>query len=104
MKIAAFKMHLQKGHEDEYKKRHDEISEELKSLLRSSGISEYRIFLDYSTGDLFAIMDADNEEKLQALSAHPVMKKWWTFMKDIMDTNEDHSPVTVPLTEVFYMK
>ncbi len=102
--ITAFKMHLHKGKEDEYKKRHDEISDELKSLLKSAGISEYRIFLDHSTGDLFAVMNADKEEKLLALSAHPVMKKWWTFMKDIMDTNEDHSPVTIPLKEVFYMK
>ena len=101
---AAFKMHLHKEQEDEYKKRHDEISDELKSLLKSAGISDYRIFLDRSTGDLFAVMHTHNEEKLQALSSHPVMKKWWTFMKDIMDTNEDHSPVTIPLEEVFYME
>jgi len=104
MKTAAFKMHLHKGQEDEYKKRHDAISDELKSLLKSAGISDYRIFLDRSTGDLLAVMNIHNEEKLLALSAHPVMKKWWTFMKDIMDTNEDHSPVTIPLVEVFYME
>jgi L-rhamnose mutarotase len=104
MMVTAFKMHLHKEQEDEYKKRHDEISDELKSLLKSAGISDYRIFLDRSTGDLFAVMNIHNEEKLQALSADPVMKKWWTFMKDIMDTNEDHSPVTIPLEEVFYME
>jgi len=97
-------MHLHKGYEEEYKKRHDDISDELVSLLKSAGISDYHIFLDRSSGDLFGIMNAEDDSKLNALSSHPVMKKWWTFMKDIMDTNEDHSPVSVPLTEVFYLK
>jgi L-rhamnose mutarotase len=104
MKKMAFKMHLHKGYEDEYKKRHDEIPSELKLLLKCAGIADYSIFLDRSTGDLFGVMNVDNEEKLLDLSTHPIMKKWWTFMKDIMDANEDHSPVTVPLTEVFYLK
>ena len=104
MKKVAFKMHLHKGYEDEYKKRHDEIPDELILLLKSAGISEYYIFLDDKSGDLFGVMNAEDEGKLKALSSHPVMKKWWNFMKDIMDTNEDHSPVSIPLTEVFYMK
>jgi L-rhamnose mutarotase len=104
MKKVAFKMHLHKGQEQEYKKRHDEIPGDLKELLASAGISEYFIFLDESTGDLFAIMNIEDEEKLNEISRNPVMKKWWTMMKDIMDTNEDHSPVTVPLKNVFYMK
>lgn len=97
-------MHLHKGNEQEYKKRHDEIPAELKILLSSAGITDYHIFLDPSSGDLFGIMNVEDDSKLNGLSSHPVMKKWWLFMKDIMDTNEDHSPVSVPLTEVFYMK
>lgn len=104
MKKVAFKMHLHHGYEAEYRKRHDEIPSDLVSLLKSAGISEYHIFLDRQSGDLFGIMNAEDQDKLNGLSSHPVMKKWWTFMKDIMDTNDDHSPVSVPLTEVFYMK
>ena len=104
MKKVAFKMKLHKGFETEYKKRHDEIPAELKSLLKSAGISDYHIFLDHSSGDLFGIMNVEDDSKLKALSSHPVMKKWWTFMKDIMDTNDDHSPMSVPLAEVFYLK
>lgn len=37
------------------------------------------------------------------LPAHPVMQKWWHYMADIMETNADHSPVSIPLREVFYM-
>jgi len=31
------------------------------------------------------------------------MKKWWTYMKDIMETNPDNSPVSISLKEVFYL-
>ncbi len=45
---VGFKMQLHKGKEAEYKKRHDEIWPELAGLLKSSGISEYSIFLENS--------------------------------------------------------
>ncbi len=53
MQRIAFKMQLRKGYEAEYKKRHDEIWPELKSLLKATGISEYSIFLDEQTNSLF---------------------------------------------------
>jgi L-rhamnose mutarotase len=31
------------------------------------------------------------------------MKKWWSYMKDIMEINEDNSPVVISLKEVFYL-
>ena len=54
MQRVAFKMKLFKGQEDEYKKRHDEIWDELKVLLKQTGITGYSIFLDEETNELFA--------------------------------------------------
>ncbi|MEI6088794.1 MAG: L-rhamnose mutarotase, partial [Bacteroidota bacterium] len=34
---------------------------------------------------------------------YPVMQQWWLYMGDIMETNSDHSPVSIPLKEVFYL-
>jgi L-rhamnose mutarotase len=99
----SFKMQLYKGFEAEYKKRHDALWPELKQLLKSKGISEYSIFLDETTNSLFSIMKAENPEVLNELPSHPVMKKWWNYMKDIMETNEDNSPVSIALKEVFYL-
>jgi L-rhamnose mutarotase len=31
------------------------------------------------------------------------MQKWWAFMGDIMESNADNSPVSIPLEEVFYL-
>jgi L-rhamnose mutarotase len=103
MKRVAFKMKLLKGQEVEYKRRHDALWPELQELLKSKGISNYSIFLDEKTDDLFGVFEIDNQKALDELPNSPIMKKWWTYMKDIMDSNEDHSPVSIPLKEVFYL-
>jgi L-rhamnose mutarotase len=41
---------------------------------------------------------------LDDLPNHPVMKKWWAYMKDIMETNPDNSPLSIPLKNVFHLK
>jgi len=103
MKRIAFKMQLHKGCEEEYRKRHDEIWPELKDLLKETGISEYSIFLDATTNSLFGVLQINDELSMNRLPENPVMKRWWDYMKDIMDTNPDHSPVSIPLQEVFYL-
>lgn len=100
----AFKMQLFPGKAEAYKRRHDEIWAELATLLKETGISEYSIFLDEETNILFGVMNVEDELKAEALSQHPVMQRWWAFMKDIMATNEDHAPISIPLQEVFYLK
>jgi L-rhamnose mutarotase len=103
MQRVAFKMKLFKGFEAEYKKRHDAIWPELQSLLKNSGIREYSIFLDEQTNILFGYLTIENARKLDKLPAEPVIKKWWAYMKDIMETNDDNSPVSISLKEVFYL-
>jgi len=102
MRIAS-KMKLLKGFEAEYKKRHDELWPELKKLLKETGISDYSIFLDEETNALFAYFTIEDDKKLGDLPNEPVMKKWWAYMKDLMETNEDNSPLSMPLKEVFYL-
>jgi len=103
MKKIAFMMKLLPGQSAEYRKRHDEIWPELKSLLQNSGIRNYSIFLDESTNQLFGYLQISNEQELEKLPEEPVMKKWWAYMSDIMETNEDNSPVSISLREVFYL-
>jgi L-rhamnose mutarotase len=96
-------MQLFPGKVQEYKKRHDEIWPELRDLLKSAGIRDYSIFLDEKTNSLFGVLRIDDTQTLDKLPEQPVMKKWWSYMKDIMETNTDHSPVSIPLKEVFYL-
>jgi L-rhamnose mutarotase len=103
MKRVAGKMKLLPGFQEEYKKRHDEIWPELKNLLLSKGIDDYSIFLDEETNSLFAILKIAEPAALDELPEYEIMKKWWNYMKDIMETNKDSSPVYIPLKEMFYL-
>ena len=96
-------MKLHPGCEEEYRRRHDAIWPELSALLHETGIREYSIFLEEETLQLFACLRIDDPSKLQELPAQAVMQRWWAYMKDIMDSHADNSPVSKPLKEVFYM-
>ena len=104
MERVAFKMKLFKGYKAEYKKRHDNLWNDLKQLLKQTGVADYSIFLDEETNFLFAYLTIDDAKNLDTLSQEPVMKKWWAYMKDVMETNEDGSPVVVELKEIFYLQ
>ena len=103
MQRVAFKMHLKAGFEAEYKKRHDEIWPELVKLLKEAGISDYSIFLDPETNALFALQKLAPGNSSGELSGKAIMRKWWDYMKDLMDTNPDGSPVCKDLKEVFHL-
>jgi L-rhamnose mutarotase len=103
-KRFGFKMKMLPGFKEEYKKRHSTIWSELVVLLKNEGIGNYSIFLDEETNTLFAYQEQSGESSSQDLGNTEIVKKWWKYMADIMETNPDNSPVTVPLEEVFYMK
>jgi L-rhamnose mutarotase len=96
-------MKLNKGCEVEYKRRHDAIWPELTALLKTAGIEDYSIFLDESSNILFAYLGITDEQALDTLPHNEIMQRWWDYMKDIMETNADNSPVSIPLKEVFYL-
>jgi L-rhamnose mutarotase len=104
MERVAFKMYLNEGQKQEYKRRHDELWPELHQLLKNAGVSEYSIFLDDETNTLFAFQKVSGEGGSQDLGQTEIVQKWWAFMADIMKCNPDNSPVTIPLEEVFYME
>ena len=104
MQRLAFKMKLNTGQKEAYKKRHDELWPELKRLLKDNGVSEYSIFFDEETSILFAFQKVSGEGGSQDLANNEIVKKWWDFMADIMEVNPDNSPVSIPLEEVFYLK
>ena len=104
MKQLAFKMRLNVGQKEEYRKRHNELWPDLKKMLKDAGISEYSIFLDEETSTLFASQKVSGGGSSQDLGQTEIVQKWWAYMADIMETNPDNSPVTIPLEQVFYME
>ncbi len=100
----AFKMKLHPGMQDEYKKRHDEIWPDLLDLLRDAGVCDYSIFFDEDTNILFAVMWRKKDHKMENLKSKAIMQKWWSYMAEIMDSDETNEPITKPLQMVFHMK
>ena len=103
MERVAFKMKLKPNFEQEYKRRHDEIWPELAEELSRAGVCDYSIFLDRETLTLFAFQKLEEGNAADRLPETEVVKRWWEYMKDIMETNPDNSPVSVPLEEVFHL-
>lgn len=104
MEKFAFRMVLNEGQIDEYEKRHDEIWPELSDVLRSAGVEDYSIHYDPDTHHLFGVLWRREDHTMDSLPSHPIVKKWWAFMADIMVTNPDNSPVETTLKTVFHLK
>ncbi|MEO1948510.1 L-rhamnose mutarotase [Thioclava sp.] len=104
MEKLAFRMQLNPGCRAEYIRRHDEIWPELVGLLKEAGVEDYSIHLDPETDALFGVLWRREDHGMDDLPDHPVMQKWWAHMADIMATNPDNSPVSVPLETVFHLK
>ncbi len=103
MEKHAFTMQLRPGQQAEYRRRHDEIWPALGILLRDAGVSDYSIHLDPATDKLFAVLWRRSDHTMDALPQTQLMQEWWAYMADLMETNSDNSPVTVPLTQVFHL-
>lgn len=103
MEKIAFRMQLNPGQLDEYRRRHDAIWPELVALLKHAGISDYSIHHDPHTDALFATLWRTADHEMDALPAEEVMRRWWAAMAPLMATNPDGSPVSVPLDTVFHL-
>jgi len=93
-----------RGSAAEYKSRHDAIWPELRRELAAAGVVDYSIFLDEEAMTLFAVHKVRDGGTNGDLSNNRVVRKWWDYMADLMDTHPDRSPVCTPLTEVFHME
>lgn len=101
--VYAFMMKLKKGCEEEYKKRHDNLWPEMKQLIHDNSGSNYSIFLDRETMTLFASIEISDPERWIKGSENEINKKWSEYMADIMEVNEDKSPVSEQLSLMFHL-
>ncbi len=104
MEKIAFKMQLKAGCADEYRLRHDAIWPKLVDLLRSSGVRDYSIYLDEATLTLFGVLWRSADHRMDELPGHAVMREWWAYMADLMETHPGNEPVVTPLPCVFHLE
>ena len=99
----GFVMKVFSGFHEEYKKRHDEIWPEMIKMIHEYGGNNYSIYLDEATNNLFGYIEIEDEARWNKSAETEICQKWWAYMKDIMETNEDNSPVSTELKEVFHL-
>jgi L-rhamnose mutarotase len=100
----AFLMTLRPGQQEEYARRHNPIWPELQATLRAHGARNYSIFLEPRTDQLFAYVECESDARWAQIAATDVCRRWWHFMRDLMHTHDDDSPVVVELPEVFHLE
>lgn len=101
--IKGFKMKLNEGQEEEYKRRHDLLWPEMIDMIHAHGGSDYTIFLDRETNTLFGVIEIQDEELWSKGADTAINRMWWDYMADIMETNPDNSPVSVDLINLFHL-
>jgi L-rhamnose mutarotase len=99
----AFVMTLKPGNQAEYEHRHNPIWPELESVLKEHGVSNYSIFFDRNDEKLFAYAEIETEELWLRIADTEACRRWWEYMKDLMFTNTDDSPLSGDLEEVFHL-
>lgn len=88
----------------EYEKRHQKIWPEMVEGLKKHGVNSYSIYLDEETSLLFGYLEIEDLELWGKFSSTEINQKWWRYMKPVMETNQDSSPVTRELSLVFSLE
>lgn len=95
-------MRLKPGTREQYISRHAAVWPDLLSALKAHGVSNYSIFL-HESDMLFAYAEIESEELWNRIAETAECQNWWLHMKTLMLANDDNSPVTEALQEVFHL-
>ena len=102
MEKYAWKATIKEGCIEEYVRRHDNLPQEMKDLLREAGIRNYSI---WNVGnELFGYYECEKGVDFAARTQadSPVVKKWDAYMADILIMEKDPVTGAQPLmTQVF---
>jgi L-rhamnose mutarotase len=99
----AFLMKVNPDAQAEYENRHRPIWRELVAVLKNHGVSNYSIFLESESSQLFGYVEVSSDELWHSIAGTEECRRWWAFMRDVMPTNADNSPVSIDLKEVFHL-
>ena len=97
MEKYAWKATIKEGTLDEYIRRHDNLPEDMKALLREAGICNYTI---WNVGnELFGYYECRNGVDFAAKvqSESPIVKRWDEYMADILIMEKDPNTGAQPL-------
>ncbi len=102
MERYAWKARVLPGMLDEYVRRHDELWEEMKTVLSEAGISNYTIWnVDEHLFGYYECESVEYAAKVQANSE--VVGRWDEYMKDVMVMEFDEKTGAQPLMKQVFL-
>jgi len=72
-------------------------------MLKDHGAHNYCISLLPTTNQLFGYVEIESEEKWAQVANTEICKKWWKWMTEFIVFNEDMTPASTPLKEMFFL-
>ena len=66
-------------------------------------MSDDLIHLDPETDILFAVLWRRADHGIVNLSEHRILRRWWAYIRAIIDTHPNGELVATPLHTLFYM-
>lgn len=103
MKRKAFKMYLKEGCEEEYVKRYNALWPDLKDLFKEKGIVDFSIYWDKESNCLYAYQIRSKSMDENSLNDSMIMRRWWEYISDIIETDSKNQPIVLPLEEMFHI-
>ncbi|SLN75380.1 L-rhamnose mutarotase [Roseisalinus antarcticus] len=97
---VSWVMHLKSGHEEAYRRKHDDIWPELAEAIRADGIRNYSIFRYGLT--LFAYYEHEGPPR-PVRPRDDIRLRWHEWMAPHMQTHPDNRPVSETVEEVFHI-
>ena len=99
----AFIMQVFPEHAEEYEKRHNPIWQELSDLFAKQGVHNYSIHLDEVTYTLFGYVEIEDEERWAEIARSEIIRRWWKANESLQKYNDDGTPWSRNLREVFHI-
>lgn len=87
----------------EYINRHNPVAPEMAAMLKEHGVHNYSLHLAQDDTTLFGYAEIESEDRWNAIADTEICQKWWEDMAPLMRTNDDNSPETKTLREIFYL-
>lgn len=83
MEHVSFVLRIDPAHQEEYKKRHEQVYPALEAEFAKVGIRRYHIY--FHEGLLFAYMEVENyDAAMKHLADNQANKDWQLFMSDML--------------------
>ena len=103
MERVCFTFEIREGVASEYRRRHDEMAQDAKDLIREAGLSNYSLFLRGTQIVAYAEAHPDAATAFAHLASSEIGARWNKWFEDLIVSLTDPSGQPMTFTEVWHL-